>query len=172
MYDRIDLDSFLPDIDISEISGNKVEGMSDLAEKQGYWHTIRRGFSPKFIDESGLVLAEYNLYKNPANMEEFRCADPECDEILVEIRLSIVTVMDKDATWYTIHSLAKDTAVYEALISTNETVVGCLSHDARAIKVVKKPEVIVVAPVTSIEEGKTIRARQKIRRDLNKLKLT
>jgi hypothetical protein len=161
----------LNNISNADYNKRKVRGVGDLAEKLGYWYSTRRAFSPQFIDEHGLVLGEYNVYMNPVDSNNFRCEIPGCEEILQEIYVRIVTVMDKDAEWYTLASLAKDTAVYEALISTNERVVRCLRHKAPGIPVSQKSEMIS-ATVTPIAEGKSIRGKLRKIREFDRHKLT
>jgi hypothetical protein len=148
-------------IRLSELKKKKVRGISDLADRLGYRYSTERPFNRKFIDEHGLVQGLYNVYINPADRKKFHCEVPGCDEILQEIYFRIVAAMDADSEWYTLNSMAKDPAVYEALINTNRKVVMCLEHKAPAVIVVGDQKLTVPAKISQIDEGRRIRNKRK-----------
>jgi hypothetical protein len=142
---------------LSELRRGPVRGISQLAEMNGYRFSTERPLGRKFIDEHGLVQGLYNCYLNPANTKEFRCEVPGCREILQEYYLRIMAVMDQDGEWYTLHSMAKEPAVYEALIDTNRRVIICLRHKAPAVLVAGEQPTRRKAPLIEIARGDEIR---------------
>ena len=146
--------SFLRLVRLSELRKGKVRGISDLAEKNGYRYSTERPLGRRMIDEHRLVMGLYNVYINPANKDNFHCEVPDCSEILQEYYLRIVAAMDVDSEWYTLASMARDPAVYEALINTNRRVILCLEHKAPAVMVLGEQRPLKKAPVIEISRAK------------------
>lgn len=101
----------------------------------------------------------YNVYINPANRENFRCEVTNCEEILQEYYLRIMAAMDQDGEWFTLASMAREPAVYEALLNTNRRVIFCIEHKAPAVLVDGEQPPRKKAPVIEIGQAKVIRAR-------------
>lgn len=142
---------------LSELRRGPLRGISQLAELNGYRFSTERSLGRKFIDEHGLVQGLYNVYLNPAKASDFQCEVPDCREILQEYYLRIMAVMDQDGEWYTLNSLAKEPAVYEALINTNRRAIICLEHRAPAVLVAGEQPTVRKAPLIQIARGKGIK---------------
>ena len=146
-------------IRLSELRKGPVRGISDLAERNGLQGSTIRPLGAKFIDAHGLVSGLYNVYINPVKEPGFRCEVPDCRDILQEYYLRIMAAMDEDGDWYTLASMAREPAVYEALLNTNRKVIFCLEHKATAVIVAGEQRIISPGPMIPIGEARKKRAR-------------
>jgi hypothetical protein len=150
---RLDLSTIIPT--------DAVAPPIDLAKKLGYVGSYNAPLSREMIDKHGVSLAGYNIYTNIIPQGEFACGADGCTQLLVEIRCCIQTVMEPDGTWYTMSSLARDPAIYEALMNTNRKAIICMDHFAAAVLFLKdepKKDHVISIPIS---RGEEIRKKKK-----------